>query len=216
LLAGIAAVAVLVAAFLVPEVGRNTALPALTGVMTILTTLGAGLAAAWPGRRIVRLVAPVMALALVSLSVSRSNASLGGRATFQRPQVVAARATLARALEPKAVVITTEDIGRPAENIEYYSGGAHAVYLTDIYRWHVNVPFAIAYLENNGFTPYLLGPPDMAVWSDMIKRIEPYLILQPIADIPAPRAIEYFVAAPFHRGIHLTLYKATWRKAKVR
>jgi hypothetical protein len=216
LLGGTAAVSLIVGAFLVPEAGRNTALPSLTGLVTVIAAVGAGAAAAWPNRRVVRFVAPAMALALVALSVSRSNAALASRASFQRPQMVSARATLARAVEPGAVIITTEDIGRPAENIEYYSGIAHAVYLTDLYRWRVNVPLAIAYLQHGGFKPYLLGPPDQPAWSDMIKRIEPYLVLERVADIPPARAMDYFVAAPFHRGIRLILYRARWRERKAR
>ena len=28
-----------------------------------------------------------------------------------------------------------------------------------------------------------------------------------MADIPAPRAIDYFVKAPFHRGVRMLLYR---------
>ena len=45
--------------------------------------------------------------------------------------------TCRRSSSPNAVVITTEDVGRPAENIEYYSGVADALYMTDLERWQL-------------------------------------------------------------------------------
>ena len=77
-------------------------------------------------------------LALVWCKVSEVQDQAGRRrAPFQRAQMLEARANMQRLLEPNSVVITTEEVGRPAENIEYYSGVANALYITDLERWQL-------------------------------------------------------------------------------
>src|SRR5207302_974651 len=80
-----------------------------------------------PRRRGVGVAAPVLAVTLAGLGAWRAYASLDVRGSFQRTEMLRARTAFARVVEPGAVVITTEDIGRPAENIEYYSGVARAL-----------------------------------------------------------------------------------------
>lgn len=211
LLAGVAAASTLLGAMLVQVPSRNTALPTLVWLVPIVTAVGAGAAVVWPARRVVGVVAPLLAIVLTAVAVSRASNSLAARASFQRPQMLSARATFARAVGPGAVVITTEDIGRPAENIEYYSAVAHAVYLTDLMRWRITVGNALVGFREAGFKTYLLGPPGLAEWAQVIKQLEPQWILEPVVDIPPPRAMDYFVAAPYHRGIRLILYRPRLR-----
>src|SRR5262249_35497797 len=130
-------------------------LPLLTWALPLAAAIGVGAAALWPRRSVERAFAPALAIAMVAFSVARSDATIPTRAPFQGPQAHVARETLRKALERRSVVITTEDIGRPAENIEYY-GGVPALYLTDLYRWRI--PFrAVAYtLIYGDLRPYLL------------------------------------------------------------
>jgi hypothetical protein len=37
--------------------------------------------------------------------------------------------------------------------------------------------------------------------------------VEQVADIPAPRAIDYFVKAPFHSGVRMLLYRIAPRPA---
>jgi len=123
-----------------------------------------------------------------------------------------ARATFARAVEPGAVVITTEDVGRPAENIEYYSGIAWALYFTDLLRWGVGVGEAAERLARAGMKPYLLIPPTQPDRARMLEDLGHAFLVERVADIPPGQAMDYFVAAPFHRGVRMELYRLTPRE----
>src|SRR4029453_11561154 len=79
-------------------------------------------------------------------------------ASFQRPQMERARATVARVVRPGALVITSEGVGRPAENVDYYSGVAQAVYLTDLRRWRLSVGEVALRTARAGMITYLLLP----------------------------------------------------------
>jgi len=154
-------------------------------------------------------VAPAVAIALVVVIVDHVGPLAEKRATFQRPEVQTARFVFGKAVEPGSVVITTEDIGRPAENIEYYSGVAHALYLTDVTRWRARLPEMAKDMILQGMRPYLLLPtsyPGLEALLDSFKEI-PQLELEKVLDIPPERAMEYFVAAPFHRGVRLELVR---------
>ena len=100
----------------------------------------------------------MLALALVVLACWRLSPLLETSARFQGEEMARARAIFARKVEPGAVVITTEEVGRPVENIEYYSGVAHALYLTDLERWGLTVGDAAELLARGGMRPYLLLP----------------------------------------------------------
>src|SRR5262245_40455409 len=131
-----AAVVLLLGAFLLqPQAQPAGGLPpAVFLVVTIVSGAAAALAATAPNRRVAALAAPLLMLALVWCKVSDVQAQAARRAPFQRPQMEEARANLKKLLNPTAVVITVEEVGRPAENIEYY-GGVNAFYLTDLERW---------------------------------------------------------------------------------
>jgi len=119
-----------------------------------------------------------------------------------------ARAIFARKVEPGAVAITTEEVGRPVENIEYYSGVAHALYLTDLQRWRLTVGDAADLLARGGMTPYLLLPKAQPGLEGLLDALRHRFAVELAADIPARRAIDYFVAAAFlPEGIHMQLYR---------
>src|SRR5205814_1221708 len=125
-------------------------LPTLTTVVSLIVAAAALAAATYPRGRATRCAAPALALALVVLAAWRASAAAQMRAAFQQPQMQRARATFAQAVEPNAVVITTEEIGRPGENIDYYSGRARAFYLTDLMRWRITVMSAAGFLLDAG------------------------------------------------------------------
>jgi hypothetical protein len=206
-IAGVAGLA-LVAGALVPTPSPGSALPTMTMILMGMSGLGALAAALLPDRRVVGVVAPAVAVALGVFLVQRIVPQLGHRATFQRPEVVAARRAFGKVVEPGAVVITTEDIGRPLENIEYYSG-AHALYLTDLARWHTTVREVASSLIAHHMRPYLLLTPN-AGHAAIVEQARTRLTVEPVLDIPPERAIEYFVAAPFHRGVRLELDRISW------
>ena len=144
---------------------------------------------------------------IVGLAGWRLSHVLEFSAAFQEPEMVHARAVFARKVEPGAVVITTEDVGRPAENIEYYSGVAHALYLTDLERWGLTVGDAAELLARGGMPPYLLLPKAHPGLEPLLAALGRRFAVELAADIPARRAIDYFVAAAFlPDGIHMQLY----------
>src|SRR5207249_8467384 len=116
-------------------------------------------------------------------------------ASVQGEEMVHARAIFARKGGPGAVVITTEEVGRPAENIKYYSGVAHALYLTDLERWRLTVGDAADLLARGGMTPYLLLPKAQPGLDRLLDGLGHRFAVELAADIPARRAIDYFVAA---------------------
>jgi len=203
---GFALALVAVTLLAVETLGTGT-LARLVLLVPALAAAGA-LAAARSRREVTAVVAPVLALALVVLACWRLSPLLETSATFQGPEMARARAIFARKVEPGAVVITTEDVGRPAENIEYYSGVAHALYLTDLQRWRLTVGDAAELLARGGMTPYLLLPKAQPGLDRLLEALGHRFAVELAADIPARRAIDYFVAARFlPGGIHMQLYR---------
>ncbi|MFN8543556.1 MAG: hypothetical protein U0807_05055 [Candidatus Binatia bacterium] len=166
---------------------------------------GAGAAVVWPRRRIVAFAAPLLALALTAYFDVTTYQGLRRVASFQRQEAERARATLRAAVTSNAVVLTTEDVGRPAENVEYY-GGIPALYTTDLRRWNLKVPRLALGLLATHRRLYLLLPPHGEI--DRIRRdLPPQATLEEVRDIPAQEAMSYFVAAPFHRGVPMKLWR---------
>jgi hypothetical protein len=91
-------------------------------VLPLLPRLGAAL------RRLVPL-APALALAVVSLHVALGPS--GSREPFQAAQIERARGVLGAMIPPGSLVITSESLGRPAENITH-NHGAEAFYPGEI------------------------------------------------------------------------------------
>ena len=97
----------------------------------------------------------VTGVVLVGFATVRADATRVLRAPFQGPEATRARENLRKVLEPRAIVITSEDMGRPAENVEYY-GGFPAFYLTDLERWKIKPSAAVLSFISAGMRPYLL------------------------------------------------------------
>jgi hypothetical protein len=184
------------------------------GVLAVLSVmlpaalaLGALVLAWQPERRVADALAPALAVLLVVFAVQRADATRKIRAPFQGPQAALARANLRRTLPPNAVVITSEDMGRPAENIEHY-GGFPAFYLTDLTRWKITASQAVRPFLNVGMRPYLLidktVPERAAVLANLASQ---GFVAERVLEIPPGRNMEYFVAAPQRRDVSSELFR---------
>jgi 4-amino-4-deoxy-L-arabinose transferase-like glycosyltransferase len=194
--------------------GAANTLPPVVLTIGLVTAAGLAVAATMPSRRVGALVAPVLAVALVGLFVAREGIDGVRRAPFQKPAMMEARANLGKLLEPNAVVITTEEVGRPAENIAWY-GGADAFYLTDMQRWRLTMRSACGVLIGNRMRPYLYLPPSMPETEELVADLrKDGFQVDLVADIPASRAMAHFVAAPFHRGMRMQLYRVSHVQAE--
>lgn len=210
------AVLVLVLLGLLALVERTDwATPSALPYVTVALAGGAGLAAVlgvFTGRRSADGAAGVViAVALTGILAWRSTATLGVHASFQAAQVERARSVVESALEAPAVVITTTRIGRPAENLNYYTS-ADALYLEEMTRWRMQPRFALARLLRVGYSVYLLLPPEYAkIWLAN-PNISTWYESEVVKAIPPGRAAEYFVASPYHRGIPLWLVRLRLRE----
>src|SRR5262249_48900825 len=196
------------AAMLRPAPG-GLALPSYL-VVTLTAGVAAAVAAVTPARRIVPPGAPGLLPGLIWCRVSEVQAVADRRAPFQREQMLVARANMQRLLEPNSVVITTEEVGRPAENIEYYSGIANALYITDLQRWHLPLYDAALHLIIRAMRPYLSIPAHHHDREEMLASLRRNRAVDLVADIPPERAMANFVAAPFHPGVRMDLYRLSW------
>jgi hypothetical protein len=178
---------------------------------SIVIIAGLGLAASLAlNRRVSDVTAAALMLALVFVRVSQVQAESGRRAPFQGPQMRDARANMQKLLEPNSVVITTEDVGRPAENIEFYSGVAHAMYLTDLERWRFDLSDAATRIILDHKRPYLFIPASQRDKQELLATLRHHLTVELVTAIPPQNAMAHFVAAPFHRGVAMELYRISW------
>ena len=202
-----AAVFLLGALLLQPQQVRGALATSVFLVVTLTAGVAAALAAFSPARRIAALAAPVMMLGLVWCKVSEVDAQAARRAPFQRAQMLEARANMQKLLEPNSVVISVEEVGRPAENIEYYSGVADALYMTDLERWHLEPAVAAMFLILDNKRPYLFIPSNQPNKERLLADLRKGLTVDLVADIPPQSAMAHFVAAPFHHGVRMELYR---------
>jgi hypothetical protein len=176
-------------------------LPILSWLLPIALALGAIAVVLQPRFATTEVLAPALALVLAGIAVQRADVTRTQRAPFQGPQARLARETLRKTLEPRSVVVTSEDIGRPAENIEYY-GGVPALYVTDLTRWRLSLSRVSLTFIASGLRPYLLvdrGVPERAtLLADLANN---GYVADKVLDIPAGRNMEYFVAAPVRRDV---------------
>jgi hypothetical protein len=177
---------------------------ALTRLVVVATVVGLGAAALWPERPIERLVAPALALVLAFAGTAWL-AAPASRATVQRPEIVRATEVARRTFAPRAVLITSEDVGRPAENYEYYTD-VHALYLTDLARWRIPIEEAVFLLLVGEQEPYLLIPRTLPEHDRILAGLRAQFLVELVADIPPQRNYDYFVASAFHGGVPLELW----------
>ena len=202
--AGLAVLLVAVHLAAGPKGGDGTSLLAVTRVLVLATGMSLAAAIVWPARRIARVAAPVVGLALVFLAAARLTAP-SPRATFQRGEVQRATATVRQRLAPRAVVVTSEDVGRPAENLEYYAG-VPSLYLTDLERWRVPIERAAFFFLVAELEPYLLIPRALPARDRILETLRSQFLVELVADVPPARNYDYFVASSYHAGVPLELW----------
>lgn len=183
-----------------------SALPWVSATLAVGTALGVCAALFVTVRARSLLVTLTIGLGLAATLLWRSTSTLGTRATFQSAQVARAQATIAGAVDLPAVVLTTTAIGRPAENLNYYTR-AEAVYLEELFRWQVQPRFAVGRLLRSGYAVYLMTTPDAARQWLANSNISDWYTAEIEQTIAPDEAADYFVASPFHRGIPLVLVR---------
>ena len=101
------------------------------------------------------------AVALLVLVVLRILEGTGARDPFQAPQVARARATLGALVPPDGVVITSEALGRPAENVAHYLG-VPAFYASELPLLRTDQQRAALLLAMAGRRPFFLVAEEQA------------------------------------------------------
>ena len=207
-------------------IGATLVVVGALAVATLRAPIGEPSALPWVERVVVAAIAAACAAACLSsetrhrdvsfalvlglgLAVTlgwRSTVTLGKHASFQRAQVARARATVEAATDFPAVVLTTTRIGRPAENLNYYTK-VEAVYLEELVRWQAQPRYAVAAMLKAGFSVYLLLPPDQAKQWLANSNISTWYTAETVRTISPAEAVDYFVASPYHRGIPLVLVR---------
>ena len=95
------------------------------------------------------------AAALLILVLLRMQAGTGARDPFQQPEVARARAALGALVPPGGVVITSESLGRPAENIAHYLR-VPAFYVSELPLLRTDQQRAAILLAMAGRRPFFL------------------------------------------------------------
>lgn len=199
-LAGVA-----LAALAPPPDVSTSALHALAWIVPGTLAIGAAWLLVSPRAPAVEALGPLLALALTAVTVAMAWPGLAFRAPFQGEEARRARATVDERLDPGAVVISTEDIGRPAENLEHYTD-AHALYLTDLARWRLPVARAARLLLAKRLTPYLLLPDGPELQHILLDELRDFTATL-VADVPPEHARDWFVVSHQHHGIPLKVYR---------
>lgn len=185
----------------------------------VVLVLGAGLAtsALWSWVRPAvepRWVGAAVGIALSIVVGVRAADGLSVRSSFQAPEVAEAQESFATSVGDDAVVITSAKIGRPAENINFYTD-ASAAYLEELLRWRLRPRRFLDLMTEAGLDAYLLLPPEEARrWTHsafLFPWYEPVLV----AEIPADRARAWFVASAGHAGLPLWLVRMEPRGRRV-
>jgi hypothetical protein len=186
---------------------RESALRLLSSLVPALLATGAAAAIVWPRRRVVGAVGMTVGLAVSGVGLSRAVAGLDRRAPFQQAEMEAARANVRALVEPGAVVITMEELGRPAENIEYYSGVANALYLTDLTRWRLSPIEAVTRFRGAGKPVYLLFAAETRETLAVLGALRERWPVDLLADVPRDEALTHFVSGPAQAGIRVQWYR---------
>lgn len=207
---------VLGAAFVVLPIGGALLASRLVPALLAATWICAGTAAvaaaatlAWPGRRIARFAAIALGSMAFVLAMRTDLGSMTRNAGIQGPEIERATRNVQAKLPPNAVVLTTEDVGRPQENLEIYAD-RRAIYTTDLQRWNEMRPVEAAFrLLRNGQRFFLLLPAGQPETEKVLADLpaEDVLVVEKVETIPPKKATEWFVAAPFHKGIELGLWE---------
>ena len=148
----------------------------------------------------------LLALSLFGTFCWRTHRSWGGQASFGAEQVALAQANFDALLEDEALVLTSFRYGRPAENINYYTG-ADAIYMEELLRYSMSHMSVVGMAGLFDKPVYLLvDPTEAGRWINN-PFTKGKLEFELIRRIPAADAREFFVASPRHRGIPLVLVR---------
>ena len=183
----------------------TSALHGLARLVPAVLAIGAGGILVLPRVRWADVLAPLLAVALTLVTAAMAWPGLAFRAPFQGPEMRRARAVVGERIPAGAVVISTEDIGRPAENIGHYTA-AHALYLTDLARWHLSVAAAADRLLAGGLQPYLLLPEGPELQRILFEELRDFAA-RLVATVPPERNPEWFVVSHYHQGLPLKVYR---------
>lgn len=196
------------AVYLATGIDRNvaSALPYVSLALLGGIVLGT-LSAVWRGSIWARQMFAVgLAVLLFGTFCWRTHRSWGGRASFGAEQVALAQANFEALVEDRALVLTSYRYGRPAENINYYTG-ADAVYLEELLRYSMGHLSTVGMAELFEKPVYLLV--DAAEAGRWVNNpfTKGKLAFELIRRIPAEESRAFFVASPRHRGIPLVLVR---------
>jgi len=183
--------------------GGDSALPAASAAVALLAIVAALVPLlptdAW--RRGRTATAVLLAALLFVVAVARVIPALGRPpVVFQgsrgEADVARARQNVESVVDAEGVVIRTTDVGRPAENIDYYTH-AYAVYLQDLERWGVSIGVASLAFLQNGRSVYLLFPSESPLLAQAMHKLRTGFEIERLIRIPAGEAPAYFVASRF-------------------
>ncbi len=183
--------------------GADSALPAASAVVAlaaIVVTLVPLLpTAAWRRGRTaaaVLLTALLFVVAVVRVVPSLGRPPVVFQGSRGETDVARARANIERLVDADGVVITTTDVGRPAENIDYYTH-AHAVYVQDLDRWGVPIRVASLAFLGRGKSVYLLFPSASPPLAEALYGLRRGFEVERLVRIAATDTPAYFVASRF-------------------
>ena len=144
-------------------------------------------------------LAPAVALAAVALAIVLGSA--GAREPFQRERIERARAVLGALIPPGSLVITSESLGRPAENIAHYVG-ADTLYPGEIsLLFEKRAAVAMRFLIAGRRVFFLLRSDDRETLAAS-KRLDPARV---VARARGAELYDWFVdpaAAPFGAALY--------------
>jgi hypothetical protein len=160
-------------------------------IVAVIGTRGTRAAPAPP-----RWPAVALVLGLTLVGVARAIPGWSLRASFQAPEVAAARETVESVVEPGAILLASDHVGRPAENIDYYTH-AHALYLVDLRRWGIDLPTACRSFLAAGHPTYLLLPALARESGVALALLRDRFDIEHLAHVAPAQAARYFVASRF-------------------
>lgn len=190
--------------------GGRASLPVVSGIISLVAILACGTSALTSSRGAQRWPATLLAALLLLASLARVIPGLQREPVlFQgsrgRSDVERARRAIEAVVEPGAVVITTTEVGRPAENIDYYTH-AYAVYLQDLERWGWHPGLACLAFLANGRNVYFLLPTPSSKGQAVVDELRKYFEVEHIVQVQRNKAATYFVASRFG-STDLVLYR---------
>ncbi|HEY8514447.1 MAG TPA: hypothetical protein VIS07_02925, partial [Candidatus Binatia bacterium] len=122
-IAALLAAAVVLAQNVLPEELRLPGIGVRESVLAVALAVSALLPLVPQAGRALNRLAPLLpALALAGLALSIVATSRGSRDPYQRPQIERARRVVREVIPPGSLVLTSEGLGRPMENLRHYVG----------------------------------------------------------------------------------------------